>query len=144
MKRAIIRLALVGSGALGVLIGVSLMFSPKAFLAMSNVLIDDDPGLLSELTAPSGILILGGALMIFAASRLRFASLALFLGAAVYGSYGIARLVSIALHGLPSDTLISATIIELTVATLLSALGFVSRSGQSAAEMSIHAQQLSA
>ncbi|MEO1323451.1 MAG: DUF4345 domain-containing protein [Pseudomonadota bacterium] len=144
MRRAIIRLSLVGAGALGVLIGGSLMFFPKAFLAMSDVFIDHDPGLLSELTAPSGILILGGTLMILAATRLRFAPLALFFGAAVYGSYGVARLVGMALHGIPSDTLISATIIEVTVATLLTALGIMSRSDQSAADMSVHAHQLSA
>ena len=113
---------MTGSGAILGLIGGALMFAPKAFLETSHVFIDRDPGLMSELTAPSGVLIITGALMILGAIKLRFANLALLVGALVYGSYGLGRLVSMVLHGLPSESLITATAIEFAAAVVLLAL----------------------
>ena len=57
--------------------------------------------------------------MILAAIKLRFANPALSIGAIVYGSYGVGRLISMVLHGLPSESLITATAVELAVAALL-------------------------
>ena len=122
MSRIVTRSALTGSGAILGLIGGALMFAPKAFLETSHVFIDRDPGLMSELTAPSGVLIITGALMILGAIKLRFANLALLVGALVYGSYGLGRLVSMVLHGLPSESLITATAIEFAAAVVLLAL----------------------
>lgn len=143
MRHAIIRLVLTGSGALLALIGGALMLTPRVFLETSQVFVEHDPGLMSELAAPSGILMITGAFMLLGAIRMRFATLALLLGAVVYGSYGIGRVMSMALHGLPSESLISATIIELAVATLLGALGFVTRTDQTASELSVYTHQLS-
>jgi len=122
MSRMLTRGALAASGAILGLIGGVLMFAPKAFLETSHVFIDRDPGLMSELTAPSGILIITGALMILGAFKLRFANVALLVGAIVYGSYGLGRLVSMLLHGLPSESLLIATAIEFAVAVVLLAL----------------------
>ncbi|MEP4052984.1 MAG: DUF4345 domain-containing protein [Litorimonas sp.] len=119
MRRILTRGVLTASGAILALIGGALMFSPKAFLETSQVFIDHDPGLMSELTAPSGVLIVTGAMMILGAFKLRYVNLALSIGAIVYGSYGFGRLVSMGLHGLPSETLITATVIECAVAVVL-------------------------
>ena len=122
MSRIVTRTVLAGSGSLLGLIGGGLMFAPKTFLETSHVFIDHDPGLISELTAPSGLLILTGAVMLLGAGKFRFAGRALTLGAIVYGSYGLGRLVSMGLHGVPSESLIAATVIELSVAAVLVAL----------------------
>ena len=122
MKRAVTRLVLIGSGGVLGLIGGALMISPKTFLETSDVFIEHDPGLMSELAAPGGLLIITGALMLVGAVKLRFASLALVVGAVVYGSYGMGRVVSMTLHGLPSQSLISATIIEFVIALVLASI----------------------
>ena len=119
MKRFLTRITLAGSGGLLGLIGAGLMFAPRAFLEMSHVIVDRDPGLMSELTAPSGLLLITGGFMILGAVRRRFAYLALSAGALVYGSYGIGRLVSMGLHGVPSQSLITATALELGMAAFL-------------------------
>ncbi len=119
MSQVLTRGVLTVSGAILGLIGGALMFAPKAFLETNHVFIDRDSGLMSELTAPSGLLILTGALMILGAFKLRYANLALLIGAIVYGSYGLGRLVSMMLHGLPSGSLITATVIEFAVAVVL-------------------------
>lgn len=122
MNRAITRTALAASGAILSLIGGSLVLVPKAFLETSDVIVENDPGLLSELVAPSGVLIITGVLMIAGALRLHFANLGLVAGAIVYGSYGAGRLVSIGLHGMPSQSLIIATLVELGIAAVLISL----------------------
>ncbi|MEL7042257.1 MAG: DUF4345 domain-containing protein [Pseudomonadota bacterium] len=138
MKRAITRLALISAGAVLVLIGAALMVSPKAFLEMSHVFVEQDPGLMSELTAPSGVLILAGALLLIAGLKLQFANLALIVGVIVYASYGLGRLVSMVLNGLPSESLIIATIIELGIATMLGVLRTWTRSDLDSFERHAH------
>ncbi|MEL6861327.1 MAG: DUF4345 domain-containing protein [Pseudomonadota bacterium] len=135
MRQVVTRLSLAASGALLGVIGGALMVDPQAFLQMSHVIVDRDPGLMSELTAPSGLLLLSGAFMVFGALKLRFSQLALIIGALVYGSYGIVRGISMGLHGLPSESLISATMIELAIAICLSALGLTQRAAQDAARI---------
>jgi len=127
MIRLFTRTALAGSGVILGLIGGSLMFTPKAFLEMSHVFVERDPGLMSELTAPSGVLIISGAFMIVAAIKLCLANAALMTGAIVYGSYGAGRLVSMGLHGVPSDSLVTASVIELGFAAVLVTLRLIAR-----------------
>lgn len=122
MRRVGTRVLLAGSGAILSLIGGALMLKPKLFLTMSEAIVENDPSLMSEVTASTGLMVITGAFMIFGALRLRFANLALICGGVVYGSYGISRLISQKLHGMPSDQLIVATEFELFIAALLIAL----------------------
>ena len=122
MSRIVTRIALAGSGAILSLIGSALIVSPQAFLKSSGVMVGQDPGLMSELAAPAGILLITGALMMLGAARRRFASAGLSAGAIVYGTYGAGRIVSMALHGVPQRALITATLIELGIAAVLAIL----------------------
>ena len=135
MRQVITRLTLAGSGALLGLIGGAIAFDPQAFLEISHVVIDRDPDLMSELTAPSGLLLVSGALMVLGAFKLRFSQLALMVGAIVYGTYGIGRGISMVLHGLPSESLISATVIEFAIAVCLGALGLTQRASHEASRV---------
>jgi len=122
MKHFGTRTALAISGAILAVIGSWIMAAPTVFLAISEVIVENDAGLLSEVTAPSGLLIMAGTFMIISAIKVRLASLGLATGALVYGSYGFSRLVSQYLHGTPSDQLVTVMWFELAVATLLLAL----------------------
>lgn len=122
MKRVVTRVSLAGAGVLLGIIGSALILVPQDFLEASHVFIGSDPGLMSELAAPAGILLITSALMIVGAIKIRFGDLALSVGAIVYGSYGAVRLISIILHGLPSQPLIIAMAIELVVAAGLASL----------------------
>lgn len=133
MKHVIARLTLVGSGTMLGLIGGALMFDPISFLEISGVTVEHDPGLLSEMAAPSGVLIASGALMLFGAIKFRFATLSLLVGAVVYGSYGIGRVISMFVHGPPPESLMMATIIEFVVAAILCSLVFTNQFGLNAA-----------
>lgn len=125
------RIALAGSGAILGLIGSALIVSPKSFLETSGIMVERDAGLMSELTAPAGTLLVTGALMILCAIRQRFADAGLVAGAIVYGTYGAGRLVSMVLHGMPSQSLITATLIELGIAATLTVLRMTSATARS-------------
>lgn len=113
------RTVLALSGAILISIGSWIMAAPTIFLATSEVIVEHDAGLVSEVTAPSGLLIIVGAFMIFSAIKARLASFGLTAGTVVYGSYGFSRLVSQYLHGTPSDSLVVVMYFELAVAALL-------------------------
>ncbi len=122
MKRIMTRTLLAGSGSLLGIIGVAMLTTTEQFLAMSDVEIARNPSLLSELKAPSVLLILAGAFMLVGSVRARFADLGLTVGAVVYASYGVARLVGLVIDGIPSGSLLIAMMIELFLAGILVAL----------------------
>jgi hypothetical protein len=122
MKRIVTRIGLAGAGSLLGLIGGALILAPQEFLATSQVIVDSDPGLMSELAAPAGLLLITSALMLAGAIQIRIADLGLSIGAIVYSSYGVGRLASMMLHGMPSGSLVAATIVELGVAAALAGL----------------------
>lgn len=119
MRTALTRAALAGSGVILGAVGSSIMIVPKLFLATSEAIVEHDPNLLSEITAPSGILMIASAFMIFCATQLRFANLGLICGSIIYGTYGLSRMISMQLHGVPSDTLVVVMWFELGIAVFL-------------------------
>ncbi len=126
MSKSLTRAALAGSGVILGAVGSSIMFAPQIFLATSEAIVEHDPNLLSEVTAPSGLLVVAGAFMMLSALKLHFANLGLICGSIVYGTYGLSRLISMQLHGVPSDTLVFVTWFELGIAALLLGLSLKS------------------
>lgn len=131
MSNSLTRAALAGSGVILGAVGSSIMFAPQIFLATSEAIVEHDPNLLSEVTAPSGLLVFAGVFMIFSSTRLRFANLGLVFGSIIYGTYGLSRLISTELHGVPSDTLVVVTWFELSIAALLLGLSLKGRQAKS-------------
>lgn len=121
MKRILTRTLLSTSGLLIGLIGGAILISPMPFMEISDITLGENPDLISELTAPSGVLLITSAMMLLGAIKLRFADLALLSGVIVYGSYGISRLFSLLLHGMPGKSVVTAMIVEIGLAILLMA-----------------------
>ena len=84
---------------------------------------------MSEIRAPGGLLLIAGVYLLHQALVSRHLRSALLFGAGVFGAYGIARLLSIFLDGVPSTSLIAATSVELVVSALLLGLAQISRGG---------------
>lgn len=118
MKISLNVLFLFTSGLLLLIVGSLILLMPHAFYASDGVFLGDNPSLLSEIRASGGMLF-GGALVIFAGIvRSTVRSLAMMLSVLIYGSFGLSRLLSFTLDGMPSNNLLAATVVELTVAVI--------------------------
>lgn len=117
------------AGVLASIIGASILVVPRAFFAGNGVILSADPSLMSEIRAPGGLLLIAGVYLLHQALVSRHLRSALLVGAGVFGAYGIARLLSIFLDGVPSTSLIAATSVELVVSAILFGLAQVSRNG---------------
>jgi len=103
------------SGLLGTSIGAGLLLVPEMFHASSGIDLGGDVSLLSETRAPGGALLAIGALITTGAfvRSLRFT--ASVLASVVYLSYGLARVLSMVVDGLPSSVLVQAAALELVI-----------------------------
>jgi hypothetical protein len=104
------------SGLLLLAIGGTILFVPHAFYASDGIVLGNDPSLLSEIRAPGGLLATSGLFILIGVFRLTLRSLALMLTVLVYCSFGLSRLLSFYLDGIPSHSLAIATVIELVMA----------------------------
>ncbi|MEM8640615.1 MAG: DUF4345 domain-containing protein [Cyanobacteria bacterium P01_G01_bin.54] len=138
MKRTITILFLALAGLLLLAIGGTILFVPHTFYASDGILLGNDPSLLSEIRAPGGLLAGSGLVILMGTFRLEQRSLAVTLTFLVYGMFGLSRLVSLALDGLPSNNLVMAMVIELGVA----AIALLIRSGGPHAATSVSIPEL--
>ena len=107
------RLVLLLAGFTATAIAAAIMFAPEAFYASYGITLGQDIDLANEMKAPMGLLAAAGLLMLAGAVRadLTFASLAI--ASAVYLSYGLSRVSSFAIDGLPNSGLVGAAVFEL-------------------------------
>lgn len=109
------RVLLVVSSAIATSIGAAILFAPAAFHASHGIHLASDPSLYSEVRAPGGALMVLGLLMAVGAFVRRFVAASTAIAAAVYLAYGGARLLSIALDGVPDAGLVGAAVVELVI-----------------------------
>ena len=122
MRRPLARSFVAVSGAIAVLIGVSILFAPNAFFAMNHIALADDPNLMSEIRAPGGLLMASGVVMICGAIMRSLLRAALLTSAVVFGMYGVSRVVSVVFDGAPSSSLVGALGIELLFGLIAASL----------------------
>ena len=116
MKSTMTVIYLVIAGLLLLAIGGAILLTPHAFHGSNGIVLDANPNLLSEIRAPGGLLAASGIIILLGAFRRQLRLLSVQLTALVYGSFGLARLVSMALDGMPSSSIVGATVLELIVA----------------------------
>lgn len=104
------------SGLLLLAIGCGILLVPHAFHASNGIVLGADSSLLSEVRAPGGLLTASAVLILLGAFQASLRPTAMRLTVLVYGSFGLARLLSLALDGIPSTGLVASTVIELVVA----------------------------
>ncbi len=103
------------TGVLVVFVGGSLLLDPVGFEASAGLQLGRDASLLSEFRAPGGALLAGGIVIALGAFISRMAPLSTLVAAVILLSYGLSRIVGIALDGIPSATLLAAMAVELGV-----------------------------
>ncbi len=114
-KSILLKILLVLSGAIGIGIGGALLFVPVTFEASSGINLNGNVNLISELRALGGLLFSGGILILLGAfiPKLTYTSVAL--SSLVYLAVGLSRVLSIIVDGIPNNSLLNATIIEICI-----------------------------
>ncbi len=112
------RLVLGVSGTVAVAIAGTILFAPEAFYGSYGIPVGGNPTLTNELKAPAGTLLIAGLLMLAGVIRKRFMHLSLITAAAIYLSYGLSRVLSMALDGMPDSGMVSAAAIELVIGVI--------------------------
>jgi len=109
------RCLLLASGLLAVGIGAASFVAPHAFYAVYGITLGSDVNLASELKASAAVLFVAGLLITRGAFRAESVSYSLRIATVVFLSYGVSRLLSIAIDGVPSITLVVAAVVEMAV-----------------------------
>ena len=136
MKNSIATIYLTLAGLLLLAIGGAILLAPHAFHASNGIELGNNPTLLSEIRAPGGMLAATAVLALISVFRLSLRAFTTPLLVLVYGSFGLARLVSMVQDGMPADSIVGATVLELIVAAVGVALLW-SRHNASASQMTV-------
>ena len=142
MKSRLTFVFLFIAGLLLLVIGGTILLAPHAFHAGNGIVLGHDPNLLSEIRAPGGLLVGSAVFILIGALRPDRQSLAVMLTVLVYGSFGLARLIGLALDGMPATGIVAATVIELVVAAI--GLLMLRRQSDAASTKSAHPRAMSA
>jgi len=120
MSRTLFRFAmLLVSGAIAVLIGVAIIFDPVGFHATSGIHLGvAQPALLNEMRAAGGPVLAAGLLALTGLAVRPLQGTALTASAVFYSGYGLARLASLVMDGVPDQALVWITALELAVGAL--------------------------
>ncbi len=99
-------------------VGSALAFFPVQFRQSYGVPTELDAAVLSETRAPGGALIALGLLMAGGSAVKAWRAAGLGVAVATFSGYGLARLLSIVLDGVPSSDLLGATAVEVSFGVL--------------------------
>ncbi|MGD1920004.1 MAG: DUF4345 domain-containing protein [Pleurocapsa sp.] len=103
------------SGLIAISIGIIIQISPLDFYSANNIDIGSNVNLLSEIRASSGFLLTSGILILTGAFVSQLTFISIVLSTVLYLSYGLSRFASMTIDGMPVNSLIQATLIEITV-----------------------------
>ena len=110
-----VKLILLVSGLVAAGIAGTILLAPEVFYAGYGIEVGGDATLVNELKAPAGVLLVAGLLMFAGIFRTEFIMVSLTTASVVYLSYGLSRVVSMAMDGLPDAGLVIAAGIELGI-----------------------------
>lgn len=112
------RVTLFLSGLVAVAIAATILIAPDMFYAGYGIEVGGNATLANELKAPAGALLVSGLLMFAGAFRSGLTVVSLATATAVYLSYGLGRVLSIAIDGLPHSGMVSAAVIEIVIGAI--------------------------
>jgi len=103
------------SGIIAVIIGGSILFMPAAFYAINSINLAGNISLLNEIRASGGALLASGLLILSGAFVNKMTFTSTLLASLLYIAYGLSRMLSFGLDGMPSDGLVEAAILEIFI-----------------------------
>lgn len=114
----LVKALLLIAGLIAIIIGGGLLFIPVSFEASAGIILDGDINLLSEIRAPGGALLVAGILIIAGALISSITFIALVLSTMFYLSYGFSRILGMMIDGVPGESIVVATVVEIFIGLL--------------------------
>jgi hypothetical protein len=111
----VVKTVLIFSGLISFGIGGTIVFNPVAFYATYGIELAGNISLFNEIRAPGGALLASGILIMLGAfvDKLTFTSVVV--STLIYLSYGLSRILSIAIDGMPAEGLVQAAVLEIVI-----------------------------
>lgn len=103
------------SGLIGAGIGGTILFMPAAFYAASGIELGGNISLLNEIRASGGTLLASGLLIMSGTFVVTLTFISTLVAALLYLSYGLSRLMSMAIDGMPDAGLTAAAALEIVI-----------------------------
>jgi len=111
----LLKTTLFVSGLIATAVGAAILFMPVAFYATYGIELGDSVSLFNEIRAPGGSLLASGILMLLGAFVTKLTLTSAVVSSLVYLSYGLSRILSITLDGMPDQGLVLACVFEIAV-----------------------------
>lgn len=105
------------------------LVDPVGFYAFSGLALGDDAGMLSEVRAAGGVIMVAGVVVGLGAFRHAWSHISVGVAALIFLSLGLGRLVGIALDGSPGPDVLQGMAIELALGGLALAAVFTYGTG---------------
>ena len=111
----VIKTVLILSGLISSVIGGAILFDPVVFYATYDIELAGNISLFNEIRAPGGALLASGLLIMLGAfvDKLTFTSVVV--ATLLYLSYGLSRILSMAIDGMPVEGLVQAAVLEIAI-----------------------------
>lgn len=109
----VLKTILLISGLIASGIGAAILFAPGTFYATYDIALGDNFSLLNEIRASGGALLASGLLIMSGAFVDKLAFTAAVVSTLLYLSYGLSRVMSMAIDGMPVEGLVQAAVIEI-------------------------------
>lgn len=120
-----LKILLFTVGLIGFSIGIGLLFFPISFEASAGIYLNEnDFSLLSEIHSSGGTLIVFGIVIVAGAFKSSYTKTSLQTAILLYFAYGFSRLYAIIVDGIPSPTILTAAISEITIGIICTGFYF--------------------
>ncbi len=110
-----LKIVLIVSGLVATIIGAAILFAPVAFYAAYGIEIADNFGLLNEIRASGGAVLASGLLIMSGAFVDKLAFTAIVVSTLLYLPYGLSRVMSIVIDGMPVEGFVQAAALEIVI-----------------------------
>lgn len=114
----VLKTVLFFSGLIAAGTGAAILLIPTIFYASYGIDLAGDVSMLNEIRAPGGALLAAGILIIAGAFVESLSFTSVVVAAMIYLSYGISRILSFGIDGMPSVGLVQAAAFEIVIGML--------------------------
>lgn len=120
----VLKVILFISGLVAIGVGAAILVAPVSFYASSGIGLNGNVSLLNEIRASGGMILVVGLVIMSGVFVARLTYSAIIISMLLYLTYGLSRVLSIIIDGMPVDELVQVVILEIVIG-LVCAYAFI-------------------